>query len=534
MAIADDHTINYTSKTVTHTSGATVYTSLAYFQWLAGVFAASAQMDDYYPLVSDTPTVYRWTNGWSFGDSTADIQFLKGGSIQSSDGNELWSNLYTIGSQEEGTQIYIIQDGAEITPWWGTENIDILLLVKTGGTLIDSGNVLAMARETDYLYDHNTVYLGDGSRNPVGINNAPDLNYYHLADTGDTYLQVADVTDFEAGNYILGAAGASARINYVDAINDYLYLVMTEDGPFVNLEAIEEGTTRGATDGDGSTTAVGVEVDVVSGLGAGLTYSYAGPYSRDLNNGDGYNNYDTEIVATGETVLEVYQYSKYITRHNSSTQVDSLDGEQYLDAAAGSYVAVKAAPFGTFAGGTFFGARGIWLTGTVDSTYILIDSANTQQSPPNYQKVTCTHDSLSGTQIFVAEISAGEIVKNQYTIDTVDSTSITTTLDIDINKTPVTGTLRVGDTVYTYTSFSGKIFIVDTDPTGETGALYVPLLDVLADAASELSDNLIYSAPITVRTTVRKYGFKEYTADTTFGANGLTFSPILTTDPQAS
>ena len=31
-----------------------------------------------------------------------------------------------------------------------------------------------------------------------------------------------------------------------------------------------------------------------------------------------------------------------------------------------------------------------------------------------------------------------------------------------------------------------------------------------------------------------KYGFKPYTADTTFGANGLTFSPILTDDPQAT
>jgi len=363
MAIADDFTINYTNKTVTHSSGTTIYTVLAYFQWLAGVFANSGQMDDDYAFVSDTPTVYRYTNDWAFGDSTSDIQYLKGGSIESSDGDELWSNLYSIGSQEEGTQMYIIQDGDEITPWWTTENIDILLLVKIGGVLIDSGNVLAMARETDYSYDHNTVYLGGGSRNPVGINNAPDLNYGRLADTGDIYIPITSSTDWTAGKYVLGAtSGASARINYVDTVDHYLYLVMVEDGPFNSSETIDEGDTRGAIDGDASTTTAGAQVDVIAGYSSDVTIDYVGPFSKDLNNGAGPTNYDTEVVVSGgKDVLHAYQYLKYITRHNSAVQVDGLDGEQYLDAAAGSYTAVKAAPFGTFAGGTFFGARGIWL-----------------------------------------------------------------------------------------------------------------------------------------------------------------------------
>ena len=64
--------------------------------------------------------------------------------------------------------------------------------------------------------------------------------------------------------------------------------------------------------------------------------------------------------------------------------------------------------------------------------------------------------------------------------------------------------------------------------------MFVPLLDLLADAASEQSANIIYTGSFPVRTVVRKYGFKPYTADTTFGANGLTFSPILTDDPQAT
>jgi hypothetical protein len=534
MAIADDHTINYTNKTVTHTSGTDVYTSLAYFQWLAGVFAASAQMDDYYPLVSDTPTVYRWTNDWAFGDSTADIQFLKGGSIESSDANELWSNLYSIGSQEEGTKLYIIQNDEEISGWWTTGNIDILLLVKTGGVLIDSGNVLAMARETDYTYDHNTVDLSGGSRNPVGINNAPDLNYGLLEDKGDVKVGLTSVANIDAGSYLYGdTSKATARINYVNTGDGEVYLVMIEDGPFQNGETVYERATRGGANGTSTTTDT-AQANVVAGYGTDITLSAFGTWPNDLNNGNGTQNYDVEVTAAGgKDVDDVYQYLKYITRRGSVVSIDGDDGQEYL-AADAAYTAVKAAPFGSFAGGTFFGARGVWLYGTSSSSFILIDSANAQQSPPNYQKVSCSHASLSGCQIFVAEISAGEIIKNQYTIDTVDSTSITTTVAIDINKTPDSGTLRVGDTVYTYTSFSGSIFIVTTDPTGETGSMYVPLLDVLGDATTEESDNLIYGSPITVRTTVRKYGFKEYTADTSFGSTGLTFSPILATDPQAT
>jgi hypothetical protein len=78
--------------------------------------------------------------------------------------------------------------------------------------------------------------------------------------------------------------------------------------------------------------------------------------------------------------------------------------------------------------------------------------------------------------------------------------------------------------------FSG----VTPDPTGETGDFYVPLLSLLADASSEQSDNIIYNADIDVKTVVRKYGFKPYSVNTVFGSTGLSFSPILTVDPQAT
>ena len=215
--------------------------------------------------------------------------------------------------------------------------------------------------------------------------------------------------------------------------------------------------------------------------------------------------------------------------------LNSDDGQEYRSALEGTYTDVKVAPFGTFAGTTFYGARGVWVENTLTADYSFKDANNSIQDPPSYQKVYTSHTTLSGCQVFVAEISGGSVVKDQYTVDSADSNSITATGTININKVPQSGVLRVADTAYNYTSFSGSVFEgVTPDPNAETGDFYVPLLDLLADATSEQSDNLIYSINIDVRTVVRKYGTKPYTADTTFGSTGLTFSPILTTDPQAT
>jgi len=66
---------------------------------------------------------------------------------------------------------------------------------------------------------------------------------------------------------------------------------------------------------------------------------------------------------------------------------------------------VKVSPFGTFAGGKFFGARGVFLEGiaTADvQNFSLIDANGTTQSPPNFQSVTVT-GLLSGDSVGVYE-----------------------------------------------------------------------------------------------------------------------------------
>jgi len=480
MAFNSAHwTIDYSAKTVTNNDSGTgtnvpattgnqtyVGSCLAFFQYIATTFANSAQMDDSYPIVSDTPTVYKWQNGWAFGHAD-DTKYLTGGDFTSSDGLEQWNSVFTIGSLVAGTQIAIYQNDVEITPWWDTDNVDVLIKVKNAGTFIQSddttgtpkdGGIWLYTRKYGDFYNHGFVDLGNG-RAPIGLDTAVDGN--------NTTLEAT-----------------------VQALYDDI----------------------------------------------GFTITF-GTVSRDLNNGNGFVNYDVEIDCNGLAMGSVYEVLKLATQYGNVVALNGDGGEEYRSASEGVYSEVKVAPFGTLAGTTLFGARGIWFTNYLSADFSLLDAAGAIQAPPNLQKVNCNHPSLVGTNVLVAESSAGSIIKTQYTIASVTATTIVGngTPSIDAAKTPLTGTIKVGDTKYAYTSFAGETFSgVTPDPTGETGSFYVPLLDVTADTVTELSDNLVYGGDITVVTSVRKYGFKPYDVETTFGVAGLTFTPILANDPQAS
>ena len=630
-----DWTINYTTKTVTNNDSGTgnnlpsvlgtyakVGPILEFFQWLATEFASTGQMDDTYPIQSDTPTVYKWLNGWTFGHAD-DYKYLNGGSIEDPVGSgtatadSLWSNLYSIGSQTTGTLLYMIQNDAEVTPWWISGNIDILVLVKNAGAWIQSddttgtptnGGVWFYAREFGDTYDHGFSNLSAGGSNPLGINTAADSGNK----SGELYLTVLDETGFTAGKFVLGGtSGAVGKIAKIDATNNYIYLNAVRGGPFVISETLTEYSDReaqtatgqsttndgvtaftnvvaGYTDIDiafvhrdftGGTTitgpfvfgevitqttsgATGVFVAEVSnvlyvedtsgtfdgtnlltGGTSGATYtptatSAQASVNQDLNNGAGAQPYNLFVGETTRAMTEQYEWFKYVTRYGSTGAtytINADDGHEYRSAIEGTYTDVKVAPLGTIAGTTFYGARGVWVAEYTAADFVLIDANGIEQAPPNYQKVDVTHTSLNGCNIFVAEVSAGSVIKNQYTVLSVTTNSITATASYDINKTPQSGVARIGDTQYGYTGFSGAILTgVTPDPTGETGDFYIPLLDVLADATQELSDNIIFNADISVITSVRKYGFKPYDVETSFTSAGLAFSPILTTDPQAT
>ena len=566
-----DWTIDYSLKTVTNNDSGTgtnlpsatgdylyVGEVLEFFQWLALEFANTSQMDDPYAFLSDTPTVYKWVNSWAFGHAD-DTKYLRGASITSSDANDFWSNVYTIGAQADGTLIYLMQNDTEVTPWWissdGTDvgNIDILVQVKSGGVWIQSdntagtptdGGIWLYAREFGDSFDHGFADIS-GGRSPVGINTAADGNNI----SGEEYISVTDASLFTVGEFARDtttlATGKIAKI-----VGNDIYLNAVRGGTMTATNTLVEYDERECVTALNGSQTINTVTEVVSSWSA-ITDVF-GDISRDLNNGAGLQPYKVEINAATKSMSDMYEWLKYIVRYGSTGAtytVNGDDGQEYRSALEGTYTDVKAAPFGTLAGTTFYGARGVWVTNGADSDFVLEDANGLSQSPPNYQKVAATHTDLDGSvstlggcTVYVAEITTtgGTIIKAQYQYLSAGSNATTLEVDstIDINKVPQTGIVRIGDNKYPFTSYSGTTFTVTVDPTGETNLAdtYVPLLDVaLAATDTVQSDDIIYGGtPFWCRTVTRRYGTKPYTADTQFGISGISFSPILATDPQAT
>jgi len=449
MAIADDWTVNYTAKTITHSSGSTVYTVNAFYSWLMDLFDDSAQMDDPVPMSASTPSEYSWINGWTFGAEATDTQYLKSGAITDTADDTVWSNVYTIGSDAviSNITLYIEQNGSVLTGWWGAGHIDILVKTKNAGTLIDSGLLTVFAREWTYTYDHYQMDLSAGGRQPAPIAVQSDLNNQT-------------------------ASGTVAAYNI------------------------------------------------------GVTF---GSYTVDVTGNGVDEDYEIEIdLNSTHTVAEAYEYLKYITRRGETATLDTpaVQGQIYLSANPGTYAEVKAAPFGTFAGGKLFGARGLHLKlatrpASEANLYELIDSNNNASIAEPVSVSVAVTSLVSGDNVMVAlDDGTGAIDTDQFTLsstagdnDSGDGTIvITTTIP---QETPGAGYIRVGTakTRYQYDSWTGSTFTLNTTahPTGlaqdEKGSIaFVPWID---EAATGTSVSKSITAPASdkdVIIRVRKYG----------------------------
>lgn len=400
-------------------------------------------------------------------------------------GNNLWTNLYTLGTLYGTPTLYgtrddtrLSQSGTGTPAWWDTGHIDILILIKEAGVELGddlegvlTGYVQIFERDwTDAdgtLWDWFEVDLGPGGRQAVPLATFSDLN----------------------------------------------------------------NTTAEAT--------VATWTDVV--------VSVAGPYTEDIGDGAGDQNYDYSINCGGRVLSQVYERLKYITRDGETSLIDAVEGQQYTVVVGeeGTYAPVKSAPFGSFAGGKLFGARGIWvynMAGADAENYQLIDSAGTTRQPPTQAPIT-VGSVVAGDRVLVAlSIGAASTVidKEQYTVSGTISTGanyIDVTIPIP-NDTPSSGFIRVLDTGvseerYTYSGYANHTFGLNTvtskEYVGPTDTAYVPYVDNEAISTS-IVQSLIYVADKNLVARVRKYGILPFETTATLVTGGVTITAIRTED----
>ncbi len=168
------------------------------------------------------------------------------------------------------------------------------------------------------------------------------------------------------------------------------------------------------------------ETEVTVGGWSDVTFTF-GSTSKDFGDGDGPQTYYLVINCNNRPLSEVYQRAQYVCRDGASGTLNGVAAETYQKANA-AYTANKLAPFGTYAGGTWTLAQGIWLDNvpSSDSTnYILTDHAgNTHQNVLTPGAASATV--LAGSRVQLYNVDTATEIDNTINADTSYSFSITT------------------------------------------------------------------------------------------------------------
>lgn len=480
-------------------------------------------------------------DNWDAGSGTCTEAGLSHTAVQNAvatTGEQIWANLYSIGTIESGTHIYLYQGDMQADErarvysrnddtqdWWTNGHIDICVAIQditaAGWTAIDGGYITVLARQYGKLYDNFEVGCSttSGGRNPIPLATASDLDNT----TGlRTITGVSKSGSFSVGDEISGAT-TDARGIITKITGDVLQYYIIED-PLTDLN----GTER--IDNETDQTSYYSSSSTAGAIGPSETTFYSettlptvafGTATADIDDTSVSEDYGINIDCKGNPLTEVYEWIKWACRRGDiTTDMHGLEGEQYIggevylyygdtetvngtitegdeltqegtgasgilishnadtnimllrnvrgtfdvggaadetitstensgnvemdsadSAAVAAFSPKKQAPLGTFAGGTFFGARGVlisnWHTDDENSFYLTPIEGGTVSRPT---AITFSVTNLVGTDettddddrvaVFRLDGDGGSINKTEYACAGTDSTR-GTSIDCD-------------------------------------------------------------------------------------------------------
>lgn len=451
-------------------------------------------------------------------------------------GESLWANVFSLGTIEPYTHMYIEQNGALLTKyddaavdWWSDGQIDILVNVKEVGVETDEGFIKVFARQHTKTYAFFEVDLASGGRNPIPLQTGDDL------DNEEGYFQMVLTTasggTFAVGNVIRDDSNADidgviTSVSGTGANQTLQYYVIGD--PQTNFGAgtgaFTEYDSANASTGVTATAVAPTSVNSAASPATDVTVTHGASTAYDVDENDTTENYSIVIDCSNEPLTTVQARLKYITRRGETgtTSTDGQQGQFYLGSdyrlrysgsitgtlnegeivtqagtlAEGTVVSknttakiiilrssrgtfntsglvteatnggtftpntsavaitpIAASPFGTFAGGKFFGAPGVVLINvpTADATnYQLIDDTGTVVVPPNKVSVSVANTRAEDTvAVFRLSTQGGNINKTEYAA-TVQSQAAATvvagsSIAADVPGKTTGGVLRIVD-----------------------------------------------------------------------------------------
>lgn len=339
-------------------------------------------------------------------------------------GEQIWANFFTIGTIENDTHIYFYQGltsdatrarvssiSDNTQDWWGDGHIDLCIYTRdftqASNPIIDGGYVKAFARKgsTQYSTFEASSSTTSGGSNPVPVNTAVDLDN----PTGYKSITTTAVAtdDFTVGDEITGAtSGARAIITQIDGSSPtYTFHYYLLDDPQTDFQTAAETITN--NDATGSATKDG---NAPSNQGPALTTWFTNNATPSVSftaatadiDDDGTDEfYGITIDANSNTLSEVYEWLKYITRNGATTttNTDGIEGEQYVGAEA--YLKYTGTVTGTITEGSDVtqetsGATGIVISHDTTNKVILLRDVRGTFST-NATTHTLTDNDTSGT-----------------------------------------------------------------------------------------------------------------------------------------
>lgn len=388
-------------------------------------------------------------------------------------GESIWSNIYTLGTIVSGTTLDVYQNDTQLTPWWNSNHIDVLVKVKESGTEIDSGNVTILARKYGSLYDHFVIDASSG-RNPVPLAAFTDGNNATAEGTVGAYAGIT--FDFGYSSHDLGGGAAPYDVEIDGGGNTLLQI-------YEYLKYVTRSGSSTTFTGYGSIP--GEYYVAVGDIRFNYDTEANGPFTEGerINGTGGVYGYLVSLLDSGTTGTMVLRNTHGTFTDNMSLTGVTSGATAQVNGTVTSITPSKTAPFGTYAGGTFFGARGVWLSNVAPAdanNYQLTDSTGAAQTPPATINVTVNGiESGDKVSVFRASDNSGTIDRTYMTSHNTANSAGLSTFQVNAipADTPASGRLRIrnssGNSEYhiRYSSWSTDTFTLRTAVTGTITAI---------------------------------------------------------------
>jgi len=480
-----------------------------------------------------------------------------------------------------GTHIIDYDTGSAATLLVGEEIVfESGNTLKVGQVVAQTGGAGATGTVTYVLksgtqFANNNSLTGSVSGKTLLVNEPVSIGTDVAGFATDIAFPVIDITAVPSGGtgitgtFRVGEAlsqavtGATGRLVYADTVNNELDIeVDVGSAAFSGNNDITGGTSAATWD-----------------AGTGATFATASSFLADLGEGSGFEAYTgnvgANIAGTGaETIINVYQYGKYLSRSEEATY--TFNGAGTTDAGtvgqlyrrlADTFAEVKPGePVGTSTGVSMFLAQGWFLdSGQLAAADIrsfrVTNNAGVDRTPPNLQALTITGLVIGDRAAAYRSTGAGltAILRNEFDVGTVgagnnqsaDSTILIGANNRTVSPTPAdvpdTGVLYILDPNNTgnYLQFpynavnrTTNIFTLTSGTIGAvTGSVDLTLDDNVhvafireTAAATTATNTMQYVADIPIVYKARLKGIKPFRSTTTFTSSGASAGVVRTTD----